>query len=204
MPIGFLAIFECEWSHSSFMTIETKYSLAKFLVTHNFYGNHDLIPALCSPHRIAILHSNVTEASMKVVCLLTFYQRICLPRCLSKNYMMQFIDMTFCIEQVRTESVALFCGHTLNIIHYRRTILVYKNTLLNFWYHRNLKAVKLLHVMLSLFFVTCCFVCVISGIHYEVAENRALLGYYAASTHCIIIQKSTVLLLLCTFECNLL
>jgi hypothetical protein len=153
------------------------------------------------------LHSNLTDVSMKVVCLLKFYQRTCLPRCLWKHYMMQFIGMTFwtfCTEKVRTEAVALFCGHTLNIIHDRRTIILHKNTLHNFWYHHNLKAVKLLHVMLSLFFVTCCFVCVISGICHEVAGNCTLLGYYAASTHCIIIQKSTVLLLLCTFECNLL
>jgi len=109
MHIGFLAICECEWSPNSFMKIETKYSLAKFLMTHNFYGNHDLITALCSPHHIAILHSNLTEVSMKVVCLLKFYQRTCLPGCLSKNYMMEFIDMifwTFCIEKVRTEAVA--------------------------------------------------------------------------------------------------
>jgi len=108
MHIGFLAICGCEWSHSSFTQIETKHSLAKFLMTHNFHGNHD-ITDLCSPHRIAMLHSNLTVISKKVVCLSKFYQRTCLPGCLSKNYMMQFIDMTFwtfCIENVRNEAVA--------------------------------------------------------------------------------------------------
>lgn len=101
MHIGFLAICGCEWLDSSFTKIETKHSLAKFLMTHNFYGNHDLITALHSPHCIATLHSNLTEISIKSVCLSKFYQRTCLPGCLSKNYLLQFIDMTFwtfCIE----------------------------------------------------------------------------------------------------------
>jgi hypothetical protein len=46
MCIGFLAICGCEWSHSSFTKIGTKHSLVKFLMTHNFYGNHDLITAV--------------------------------------------------------------------------------------------------------------------------------------------------------------
>ena len=69
MHIGFLAICECEWSHSSFTKFETKYSLAKFVMTHNFNGNHDLITTLCSPYHIVILRSNLTEVSRKVVCI---------------------------------------------------------------------------------------------------------------------------------------
>jgi hypothetical protein len=36
---------------------------------------------------------------------------------------------------------------------------------------------------------------VITGLRHEAAENCALLGYYAGSTHCIITPKRTVLIM---------